>query len=330
MAAAWEEVAAGGIRRPYYQVIDGVKRCPSIVPEYFRAGVNFRPSAGDILQSSHPKCGTHWVQYITQLILKEGKEPVKDYGEFNANSRAVDYWKHEDWKPKLPVRLYYTHQPLCWQAMNPEAKYVFIARNPWDVCVSFYHMVSNVSIWRFQDGTFDEFVDAFIEGDFGYGSYFDHVAAAYALRDEPNVFFLTYENLKKDTRGTVLRLARFLGDKYIGVLEENEDLLQNILGWSKPDYMRNVMVVNFHNKEAEEWNELSGINSVSCKEGHEGNEIKYSFVRKAKVGGWKEHFTPDQLTRLEKKIRDEGDKAAFMDLFKDIREEAASLSNVSL
>ncbi|KAH9384574.1 hypothetical protein HPB48_026583 [Haemaphysalis longicornis] len=325
-----EEVTARGTRRPYYQVIDGVKRCPWIVPEYFRAGVNFRPSAGDILQSSHPKCGTHWVQYITQLILKEGKEPVKDHEEFTANSRAVDYWKHEDWKPKLPERLYYTHQPLCRQAMNPEAKYVYVARNPWDVCVSFYHMVSNVSIWRFQDGTFDEFVDAFIEGDFGYGSYFDHVAEAYALRDEPNVFFMTYENLKKDTRGTVLRLARFLGDKYIGVLEENEDLLQNILDWSKPDYMRNVMVVNFHIKQAEEWNELLGINSMSCKEGHEGNENLYSIVRKAEVGGWKEHFTPDQLTRLEKKIRDEGDKAAFIELFKDIREEAAALSNISV
>ncbi|KAH9384575.1 hypothetical protein HPB48_026584 [Haemaphysalis longicornis] len=91
--------------------------------------------------------------------------------------------------------------------LNKEAEYVDVARNQCDVCVSLYHMVNNVYIWRFQDGTFDEFVDAFIEGEFGYGSYFDHVAAGYALRHEPNVFFLTYENLKKDTRGTVLFLA---------------------------------------------------------------------------------------------------------------------------
>ncbi|XP_077533328.1 amine sulfotransferase-like [Haemaphysalis longicornis] len=315
-------------RRPYSQVIDGVKRCPWIIPEIFRESISFRPSAGDILQSSYPKCGTHWIQYITQLIIKEGKEPVKDYAELTANARAVEYWKHNEWRPKLPVRLYYTHEPLRRQTMNQEAKYIYIARNPWDVCVSFYHQVNNVSIWRFQGGTFDEFVDAFTEGDFGYGSYFDHAAAAYALRHEPNVFFLTYEGLKKDTRGTVLRLARFLGDKYSRALDENEDLLQNILNWSKPDYMRNVMVIDFENKGDANWDQLFARNSMSCKVGHQGDEARLSVVRKAKVGGWKEHFTPDQLARLEKKIRDEGDKASFMELFKDVREEAEALSGI--
>ncbi|KAH9378078.1 hypothetical protein HPB48_011336 [Haemaphysalis longicornis] len=168
--------------------------------------------------------------------------------------------------------------------MNNEAKYIYIARNPWDVCVSFYHMVNNVSVWRFRDATFDDFVDAFIEGDFGYGSYFDHVAGGYALRDKPNVFFLTYESLKKDTRGAVLRLARFLGDEYIRVLEENEDLLQNILVWSKPDYMRNVMVFNFEDERDGNWEHAFGANNMCCKEGHEGDETKYSIVRKANSG----------------------------------------------
>ncbi|XP_077535459.1 3-alpha-hydroxysteroid sulfotransferase-like [Haemaphysalis longicornis] len=328
MASTRDEVTARGGRRPYYQVIDGVKRCPLIVPEIFHTSGNFRPSAGDIVQCSYPKCGTHWIHYITQLILKKGKEPIRNYEEFAANTRAVEYWKHEDWKPKLPVRCYYTHLPACVQRMNNEAKYIYIARNPWDVCVSFYHMVNNVSVWRFQDATFDDFVDAFIEGDFGYGSYFDHVAGGYALRDKPNVFFLTYESLKKDTRGAVLRLACFLGDEYIRVLEENEDLLQNILVWSKPDYMRNVMVFNFEDERDGNWEHAFGANNMCCKEGHEGDETKYSIVRKAIVGGWKEHFTPDQLARLEKKIRDEEDRASFMELFKDVREEAEALSGI--
>ncbi|XP_077535457.1 sulfotransferase 2A1-like isoform X1 [Haemaphysalis longicornis] len=330
MAAAWEEATTCGRRRPYYQVFDGGKRCAWLVPEIYRESIKFRPGAGDILQSSYPKCGTHWILYITQLILKEGKEPVRDYAEFSANTRALGYWKLDDWQPKLPVRSCYTHEPLCRQTMNKGAKYVYVARNPWDVCVSFYHMVSNVSLWRFQDGTFDEFVDAFIEGDFGYGSYFDHVAAGYALRHEPNVFFLTYEGVKKDTRGTVLRLARFLGEKYIRILEENEDLLQNILNWSTPDYMRDIVVFDFGNKDDANWDKLFEKNSMSVKEGLHGDESKLSIVRKAKVGGWKEHFTPDQLARLEKKIQDEGDKAEFMELYKDIREEALALSSISM
>ncbi|XP_077535460.1 amine sulfotransferase-like [Haemaphysalis longicornis] len=329
MAATWEEVTASGRRLPYYQVIDGVKRCPWIVPEIFRESLKFRPGAGDILQCNYPKCGTHWIQFITQLILKEGKEPVKDYAEFTANTRSVDYWKQDDWQPNLSMRTYITHLPLCRETVNKEAKYIYVARNPWDVCVSYYHMVNNVNIWRFQDGTFDEFVDAFIEGDFGQGSYFDHVAAGYALRHEPNVFFLTYENLKKDTRGTVLRLAGFLGKNYFRALDENEELLQNILKWSTPDFMRSVVVIDFDKKEDETWKELFSAHSLSCKEGHEGDKAKYALVRKAKVGGWKEYFTPDHLARLEKKISDEGDKATFMELFKDIREEALALSSIS-
>lgn len=330
MAAAWYQAKAPVRRRPYYQVIDGSKRSPLIVPEIIRASINFSPSAGDIVQCCYPKCGTHWMQCITQLILKEGKEPVRDYADFSANTCAIEYWKHDDWQPKLPVRCYYTHQPLCRERMKEEAKYVYITRNPWDVCVSFYNMVTNVSAWRFQDATFDEFVDAFIDGDFGYGSYFDHVAAGYALRDEPNVFFLTYEGLKKDTRGTVLRLAQFLGDKYIHALEENEDLLQNILNWSTPDYMRNAMVVNFHNKEDRNWGEAFGMNRIVCKKGHDGDITKYSVVRRAEVGGWKEYFRPDQLERVEKKILDQGDKASFMELFNDIREEALALLDEEL
>ncbi|XP_077533334.1 amine sulfotransferase-like [Haemaphysalis longicornis] len=328
MAATWEEAMASAGRRPYYQVIDGSKRSPWIDPETFRESITFRPIAGDVVQCSYPKCGTHWMQFITQLILKEGKEPVRDYEEFTANTRAIEYWKYEGWQPKLPLRIYYTHVPPCLEKMNPEAKYLYIARNPWDVCVSFYHMVRNVSVWRFQDATFDDFVDAFIEGDFGYGSYFDHVAAGYALRDEPNFFFLTYEDLKKDTRGTVLRLARFLGEKYVLALEENEDSLQNILNWSTPEYMRNIIVINLRKRNAN-WEKVSGIDSMSCKEGHDGDKTKFSMVRRAKVGGWKEYFTPDQLARLEKKIRDEGMKASFMELFNDIREEAVALSSIS-
>ncbi|KAL1447229.1 hypothetical protein MTO96_044348, partial [Rhipicephalus appendiculatus] len=76
--------------------------------------------------------------------------------------------------------------------------YVYVARNPWDVCVSLFHMVTNISIFRFEDGTFDEFFEWFLDRDFGYGSYFDHVAAGYALKDKSNVLFLTYEQLKRE------------------------------------------------------------------------------------------------------------------------------------
>ncbi|KAL1479387.1 hypothetical protein MTO96_051887 [Rhipicephalus appendiculatus] len=197
-------------RGPYYQVIDGVPKCALLDPDIYRESLSFRPVKGDLVQSSFPKSGTHWVQYITQLILKGG-EPVHSFDEFACNTHALEYSRHDEWKPTLPMRLFFTHQVLCPDSMTEDAKYVYVARNPWDVCVSLYHATTELNVWRFQDGTFDELFDAFLETDIGYGSYFDHVASGYALKDRPNVFFMTYEELKRDTRGMVLRLAHFLG-----------------------------------------------------------------------------------------------------------------------
>lgn len=315
-----------GTRRPQTQIIDGVRRCLWLDPEIYRTNLAFRASSGDIVQCSFPKSGTHWVQFIIQMILKGG-EPITTYVEFLQNMRFIEYVKAEQWTPTLPARCYLTHVPLRAETMNSDAKYVYVARNPWDVCVSLFHQVTNMSVYQFQDGTFDEFVEAFLDGDAGYGSYFDHLASGYRLKDEPNVFFLTYEELKADTKGAILRLARFLGDEYGSVLEKNEELLQKILEWSTSERMRKIAVMDLQLLRTPEWAEQYGRVTASCKEGYEGDSTKYGVVRKAKVGDWKQHFTAQQLSRFEKKIRDEGDNASFMQLWKDIREEAIAMSS---
>lgn len=312
-------------RRPYRQIIDGVPMCPWIVPEIFRKSLGFRAAKDDVVQVTYPKSGTHWVQYITQLVLDKSG-PVKGYGEFTRNCRGIEYTDSSDWKSTLPMRLFFTHQPLRREVMNEAAKYVYVARNPWDVCVSLYRMITDVSLYQFEDGTFAEFFEPFIEGDLGYGSYFDHVAAGYALKDEPNVFFVTYEELKADTGSMVLKLAHFLGDSYGRSLEEDEERLPNILEWSRPQHMRKTMVVDFKANETSQWDELFAEKKAKSKQGYAGDKHRYAVVKEARVGSWKEYFTPELLARFEKKIQEEGDKASFMELWKDIREEAIALS----
>ncbi|XP_075539951.1 amine sulfotransferase-like [Dermacentor variabilis] len=316
-------------RRPYRHVIDGAPRSPLVDPAVFRKSICFRAAKGDIVLNTYPKSGSHWVQYITQLILNGGK-PINSYGEFTRNYRAIEYVETAGWESPLPVRLFMTHQPLSRETMNKEAKYIYIARNPWDVCVSQFRMTTDLSSYKFEDGTFDEFFEPFIEGDLGFGSYFDHVASAYAIRDEPNLFFVTYEELKKDIKGTVLRLASFIGVRYERAMLENSQMLQDILEWSKPEHMRKVVVLNFRESETPEWNDLFVKINVTSKEGYGGDRTKYALVKEAKVGGWKEYFTPDLLARLEKKIQEEGDNASFLELWEDIRKEAFALSPGSL
>lgn len=279
------------------------------------------------MQSSYPKSGTNWMQYITQLIVKRCEQIT--YTEFTRDVRSVEYTDCADWVSTLPVRLFITHLPLRPDLLNEEAKYIYVARNPWDVCTSMFRMLTDVSIYRFQDGKFEDLFEGFIEGDLGYGDYFDHVASGYALQDQPNVFFVTYEELKMDTRSTVLRLAHFLGEEYGRALEEDEHFLQNVLEYSKAENMRKALVMEFGRNEIPEWNDVMTKNKVTSKHGYEGDENKFSIVKEAKVGSWKDYFTPEMLVRFEKKIEEKGDKASFLQLWADIREEATVQSRVS-
>ncbi|KAH9378104.1 hypothetical protein HPB48_000197 [Haemaphysalis longicornis] len=312
-------------RKPYAQTIDGVLRNPNFDPVMFRKNINFRGRQGDIVQFTHPKSGTNWVFHITQLILKRG-EPVRSAQEYTDNQRFMEGMELDEWRPRLPMRPILTHLPPRKETMSEEAKYIYVARNPWDVCVSFYHMTTNFSTFRFQDGTFDEFFEAFLSEDCGgHGSYFDHVAAGYALRYEPNMFFVTYEELQRNTRGVVLRLAYFLGEEYSRELEDDEVLLGKLLERITPAQMKDIAVLDFSGVSDPEWSRTMQRLEVTFKDGHDGNAKKYGLVREAKVGCWKKHFSAAQLKRMEAKIREVEERSSVMNLWTDIREEAIQL-----
>ncbi|XP_037565741.1 3-beta-hydroxysteroid sulfotransferase [Dermacentor silvarum] len=313
------------LRKPVHQVIDGVPRCSGIVPDMLRENLKFRPQKGDVVQTTFPKSGTHWMMYIVQLILRQG-EPMTTYDEFAKEYRFIEYMDIKGWKSSLAVRTFATHLPLSKDTVSQEGKYIYVARNPWDVCVSMYHMVTNLSSYEYQDATFEDFVNVFVSGNFGYGDYFEHVASAYNLRQEPNVLFVTYEEMKKDTRDVILKVAHFLGERYGRALLEDKRLLHQMLESSKPESMRSVVVVDFRESRNPHWKEVFERNTVTCKQGYEGDQTKYSLVRTAKVGGWKEHFTPELLRRMEARIIEAETVSSFMDLWKDIRAEAFKFS----
>ncbi|KAH8038971.1 hypothetical protein HPB51_004126 [Rhipicephalus microplus] len=287
-------------RRPYCQIIDGVRRCPGLEPELFRESLKFRAKKGDLIQCTYPKAGTHWVMYIIELILKEG-EPVPNHAEFIRYVRFIGRMETKDWESPLPIRLFTTHEPLTKDTMNPEAKYVYMARNPWDTCVSFYHMATSLSMFKFRNGTFDEFFDAFLHGDFGY-------------------------DLKKDTRKVALELAYFLGDHYGKRLEADEELLRTLL--ERYHRLSTCKTCLYWTVQCADpaWKTRRTEFMVPDKSAYEGDHSKYRLVRKGKPGDWKSYFSPEQLHRMEAKIRERGRGAQFMELWKDIREETIAAS----
>lgn len=316
-------------RLPYSYIIDGVPRCPFTTPATLRRALDFVPQKGDLLQSSFPRSGTHWVQYITQLILAEG-EPIDSYEEFSQRVNFLEYRSDVDaYEANTPVRNFCTHLPLRKEKLNAEAKYIYVARNPWDVCVSLYHHMSDMSMYRFEDGTFDAFMEAFLTGSHGYGCYFQHVLQGYSLKDEPNVLFLTYEELKKDPRNTMLRLASFIGERYGKMLRqvnaEGQHRLDVMLARSSAENMRRVMVFNLSKHPVPEVDKQLKILDVSSRAAYEGDPKRHSFIRKGAVGDWKQHFTREQLNLMEATIVEKTRGSDVMSLWNDIRHEALGL-----
>ena len=115
------------------------------------------------------------------------------------------------------------------------------------------------------DLSWDEFVEYFLRGTVTFGSWWDHVPEWWTHRDEPNVLFLKYEELKKDLPGNVKIIAEFLG------CSVDEATIQKIAQATTFDSMR--------------------ANTSLWKQQH--------FIRKGIVGDWKNHFTPAQSEALD-------------------------------
>lgn len=88
---------------------------------------------------------------------------------------------------------------------------IYITRNPRDVCVSFYN---HWKIFEGFTGSFETFADAFVNDVVGYNCpFFQNVLEFWKVRHEPNVLFVTYEEMKADLRSVISKLADFLGKK---------------------------------------------------------------------------------------------------------------------
>jgi hypothetical protein len=104
-------------------------------------------------------------------------------------------------------RIFKSHLPYGNIPKGP-CKYIYVARNGKDVAVSNYHLHR---MYFQYGGTFAEFFERFMRGEIGYGSWFEHVAGWWAHRHDPNVLWLTYEELTRDLEGCLRKIIDFCG-----------------------------------------------------------------------------------------------------------------------
>ena len=157
------------------------------------------------------------------------------------------------------------------------AKYIYIARNPKDVMVSYYyHHLSGKGTHDFS-GTWDIFFTLFMNGEVIYGSWFDHVLEWWKHKDDPNVLFLKYEDIRKDHSGAVRAMAEFIG------VDLKPDVVDKIVKESTFDRMKANPNTNFSFVPPT----MFAIKEIN------------PFVRKGIVGDWKNHFTAEQSAMFD-------------------------------
>ncbi|KAK8764318.1 hypothetical protein V5799_033069 [Amblyomma americanum] len=202
------------------------------------------------------------------------------------------------------------------------AKYVYVARNPYDCAVSYYHFIKGATPKTTKDVSFERFLSMFLNGKVVYGDYFDHVIPWYDRRHDDNVLFITYEELKADTREQVLRIGDFLGKEHGNALRQDGALVQRVMDSSSFENMK----VFFKEKPGERVKkiaETAGEKSerVEVSTGFPKDEVEMhegsGFVRKGIVGDWKNYFTSEQVERTKAWIARKAQGSDVMTLWQE-------------
>jgi len=160
-------------------------------------------------------------------------------------------------------------------------KLVYVARNPYDVCVSFYHFARLLKDMNYS-GTFDQFAKRFMEGKMLDLPFWDHVYEAWNKRSHPNLHFIFYEDLKKDPYAEIVKLNTFLETNLTA------QQMNNVMKFTSFSEMKKRGVVAFGVVEAIEHMNMD----VKEKEG--------GFLRKGIVGDWKNCNDTDTINSMKK------------------------------
>ncbi|GFT11870.1 sulfotransferase 1C2 [Nephila pilipes] len=196
-----------------------------------------------------------------------------------------------------------THLPFRLIPWSEEAKYIYIARNPKDCCVSYYHHMRNIPHKGFK-GNFDEFFKIFMTGKIHYEDYFDHLMELYEHRNDPNVLFMTYEQMQEDTEAAVLKMASFIDDeKYSEPLRKDKEKLKNVVKLSSFKTMKEaaekrvekVLSVSEEEILSSDLSKGERMSFLRIRERSEASKDKNNShimnnIRKGIIGDWRNYF----------------------------------------
>ncbi|XP_075780151.1 amine sulfotransferase-like isoform X1 [Pelodiscus sinensis] len=248
--------------------------------EYIDSLEDFEIRDSDVFVATFPKSGTVWVQNILSLIYHEGHRDGTENIDLMDRVPWLEYnLRNVDYVNRPSPRLFATHllhNLVPSDLRKRTGKVIYVARNPKDVVVSYFHF-SNFIVKLETISDFNVFLEKFLAGKVSPGSWLDHIEGWFTHRDDFNILFLTFEEMKKDLRGAVLKICKFLGKQ----LTEKE--LDTVVENASFDNMKRDVRANYEN-----------MPESSLQEQGKGH-----FLRKGTIGDWKNTMTVAQSERFD-------------------------------
>ncbi|XP_002123224.2 amine sulfotransferase-like [Ciona intestinalis] len=280
---------------PQFHVWEDYQLSPGGNPALVDYAYNeWKPWKNDVIVASFPKTGTTWLRDICRHLFYKSDsvafEMTKSFVGPHVYLESDNLIKYELWE-KIPWkrRILATH--MSAGMMNLErlrasgVKIIYIIRNPKDRLESMYNMMQNLPIPKDNKifsqmmgiNSFSDFVTADLEGkhieiNLKKGeNYLDHILSWYPHRNDDNVMFICYEDIKKDPKKEILKVAKFLEVD----LTEAE--------------AQNVADLTTFEKTKERMKNVPGVPS---------------FYNKGAVGNWKTHFTVALSQRVDRMVEE--------------------------
>ena len=228
----------------------------------------------DAFIASYPRSGNTWLRFVLFDVLVSGQSSGFD----EVNHIIPDVGLHKPAIPLLPGegRLIKTHEPF----QKEYRKAIYLVRDARDVVLSEFAYQKALG-WIEDD--FDMFIHQFVRGEVNpFSAWHEHVPnwIDSPLARSSNFLLIKFEEMRRNTEGTVAQVLNFLG---VDV---------------EPQVIVNA-IANNTVKKMQEKEQRSPQLSDTAPKANGAEESR--FIRSGSIAGWRNRLTPRQVELIEEK-----------------------------
>lgn len=277
---------------------------------FLAAILDFQTCPDDVFVCSTPKSGTSWVHTIVWLLTHnldyqtietvDRDHLLPSFNSSNGLENRVEQlltdktksmdndaalkmaWKEHFQAFELPrvIKTFFPVYFLPKSVWTNHNKIIYVVRNPKDVTCSEFHFLRAVTDFNL---CIDDIVDGIVHDAWMVSPRSDHILNFWKIKHWPNVLFIAYEDVVNEPLVTVKKMSKFLECSY------NDDQLKQLTQFISFNNMKNIRTIN-----REKW-----LEQVEKDIGKKRPDQSYRFMRKGKVGTYRDELNENQLKKLD-------------------------------